>query len=98
MGSGEELRRQLAAEELRLERVEAERAEIHARMTALRHQLRDTAVETGSHSLPILPPEVPATAAEKVGLFRSLFRGREDVFPTRFLSRKDREAGLCARL
>ena len=38
---------------------------------------------------------VPATPAEKVNLFRSLFRGREDVFPIRFVSKKTGKAGYA---
>ena len=32
-------------------------------------------------------------AEVKIGLFRSLFRGREDVYPRRFESRKSGKAG-----
>ncbi len=38
---------------------------------------------------------VPKTSAEKVRLFRSLFRGREDVFPTRFMSKKTGKSGYA---
>ena len=38
---------------------------------------------------------VPRTPAEKVKLFRSLFRGREDVFPTRFVSKKTGKPGYA---
>ena len=34
-----------------------------------------------------------SSAAEKIALFRSLFRGREDVYPVRFESRKTGRAG-----
>jgi superfamily II DNA or RNA helicase len=40
-----------------------------------------------------------ATSGEKVALFRSLFRGREDVYPRRFESRKTGKSGyspVCA--
>jgi hypothetical protein len=37
----------------------------------------------------------PRTSAEKVALFRSLFRGREEVFPTRFVSKKTGKAGYA---
>jgi hypothetical protein len=37
----------------------------------------------------------PTSAAEKVALFRSLFRGRHDLFPTRFVSRKTGKAGYA---
>ena len=36
-----------------------------------------------------------STAAEKVALFRSLFRGREDVYPRRFESRKTGRSGYA---
>ncbi len=38
---------------------------------------------------------VPKTSAEKLKLFRSLFRGREDVFPTRFVRKKTGEPGYA---
>lgn len=38
---------------------------------------------------------VPGTPAEKVRLFQALFRGREDVFPTRFVSRRTGRAGYA---
>ena len=41
-----------------------------------------------------------ASAAAKIALFRSLFRGREDVYPRRFESRKTGRAGYqpaCAK-
>jgi superfamily II DNA or RNA helicase len=34
-----------------------------------------------------------SSAAEKIALFRSLFRGREDVYPHRFVSKKTGKAG-----
>ena len=37
----------------------------------------------------------PNTAVEKVQLFRSLFRGREEVFPTRFVSKKTGKPGYA---
>jgi len=37
----------------------------------------------------------PTSPAEKVALFRSLFRGREDVFPTRFVSKKTGKPGYA---
>jgi len=44
--------------------------------------------------LPVAAP-VPRTSAEKVKLFRSLFRGREDIFPTRFESKKTGKPGYA---
>ncbi len=42
-----------------------------------------------------LEARVPKTSAEKVKLFRSLFRGREEVFPTRFVSKKTGKPGYA---
>jgi len=46
-----------------------------------------------------LPEPVPATAPttpeEKVRLFRRLFAGRDDVFPTRFVSKRTGKAGYA---
>ncbi|HEX4961862.1 MAG TPA: DEAD/DEAH box helicase family protein [Thermoanaerobaculia bacterium] len=48
---------------------------------------------------PVLPVTTgslaPATPTEKVRLFRALFRGREEIFPTRFLSKKTGKAGYA---
>jgi superfamily II DNA or RNA helicase/very-short-patch-repair endonuclease len=43
------------------------------------------------------PPQVTnaSSPAEKIALFRSLFRGREDVYPRRFESRKTNKAGYA---
>ncbi len=52
-----------------------------------------------------LPPDNPASvharspSEEKVALFRSLFRGREDIYPRRFVSKKTGKPGyapVCA--
>jgi hypothetical protein len=86
MSDLESLRKRIAEEEARLARVEKERDEALAKLKELKDRL---AVED---SAPIPPKPVPSdslpfpskalsTHAEKVALFRSLFRGREDVFP-----------------
>jgi superfamily II DNA or RNA helicase len=48
-----------------------------------------------SQSIPYLPlaPTKTASQKEKIALFRSLFRGREDVFPRRFESKKTGKSG-----
>jgi hypothetical protein len=86
MSDLESLRKRIAEEEARLARVEKERDEALAKLQELKDRL---AVEDSapippkpvpSDSLPF-PPKIPSTHSEKVALFRSLFRGREDVFP-----------------
>lgn len=49
---------------------------------ATRAQIRETQEQLQSIEVPPSPstsPSVPQTSIEKVALFRSLFRGREDV-------------------
>src|SRR5437762_10042042 len=46
-------------------------------------------------SSPINSATVPPSPVEKVRLFRSLFRGREEVFPTRFVSKKTGKSGYA---
>jgi hypothetical protein len=69
-------------EEARLRRLEAECAEAKVRITALR-------------ALPIVAPTAtaPQSPIEKVKLFRQIFRGREDLYPTRFVSKKTGKPG-----
>ncbi|MBI5574929.1 MAG: DEAD/DEAH box helicase family protein, partial [Deltaproteobacteria bacterium] len=86
MTDREALRRKIADEEARLTQVEKERTEALARLQELKGQLaaEDSAstllTPVPPHNLPLLH-KIPHTAEEKVALFRSLFRGREDVFP-----------------
>ncbi len=86
MSNPESIRHRIAEEETKLARIEKERGEALAKLQELKDQL---AVEDSaplppkpvpSDSLPF-PSKAPSTHAEKVALFRSLFRGREDVFP-----------------
>ena len=83
----------LDEEMLRLHRLEAERVEAKARVEALRGELGtfalDRDVESGG------PTNPPRTAFEKVMLFRQLFRGREDLYPVRFVSKKTGKGGYA---
>jgi superfamily II DNA or RNA helicase/very-short-patch-repair endonuclease len=58
--------------------------------SSLGKQLESTALPV--HSIPATNASSPA---EKIALFRSLFRGREDVYPRRFESRKTGKAGYA---
>ena len=94
--SREQLLAQIAVEETRLAELDSRRAAAHARLKALRDQLPASPAPTGTSELPLAADTtVPITPAEKVTLFRSLFRGREDIFPTRFTSRKTGRAGYA---
>ncbi len=88
---------QIVQEEQRLAVLDRQRNEIRDRLDVLRTQLDETRtapLRNASLSLP-LSSGAPATAAEKVRLFRSLFRGREEVFPTRFVSKKTGKPGYA---
>ena len=83
-----EIRARIAELEARLTRLERDGTEVRAELDSLRREaaaarLRVPAYSTSAEST------TPTTSAEKVRLFRSLFRGREDVFPTRFVSKKN---------
>ncbi|GAB4238316.1 MAG: hypothetical protein OHK0028_15850 [Deltaproteobacteria bacterium] len=86
MSNPESLRLKIVDEETRLARIEKERAEALGKLQELKDRL---AVEESAPASPKPVPsdnlplqfKVPSTSAEKVALFRSLFRGREDVFP-----------------
>ena len=85
---------ELTLAEERLADVERARNEMLAKRDALRGEL-----EAESTTIPRLPSEAsrnaPRTPAEKVALFRSLFRGRPDIFPTRFVKKTTGKAGYA---
>jgi hypothetical protein len=93
----EELLEAIAHEEARLARLEAEHADSRCRLDALRTELASLGSE--SEIRVCLPraaeATAPRTSAEKLKLFRSLFHGREDVFATRFVSKKTRKPGYA---
>jgi len=86
MSDNDVLRKAIAEEEARMARIEKERDEALAKLQELKDQLAEeylapaSPMSTPSDGLPF-PSKVPSSAEEKVALFRSLFRGREDVFP-----------------
>ena len=87
----------IAEEEARLTSLEADVATARARLAGLRAELHECNNDPRVHvSLPVVVSgPAPNTPAEKVNLFRSLFRGREDVFPTRFVSKKTEKSGYA---
>jgi superfamily II DNA or RNA helicase len=94
----EELIRDITKAEALLSRLEAEREQAYARLTALRADLAALGqAEPGIRvHLPMaLPQPTPRSPEEKVRLFRQLFRGRGDVFPTRFVSKKTGKPGYA---
>jgi superfamily II DNA or RNA helicase len=91
------LRDAIAQEECLLAKLEVKQTESRHRLTVLLAELAalDTEVEIRVR-LPVSPmATTPRTSADKVRLFRSLFRGREDIFPTRFVSAKTGKSGYA---
>ena len=87
----------IAHEEALFTTLETQQAESRHRLTALRAELAALDTEPEIHvALPLaLEAPIPRTPAEKVRLFRSLFRGREDIFPIRFESRRTGKSGYA---
>ncbi len=86
---------ELAAAEKELAAIDARRKLLLDRIRSLRDQQAQSGferiverLETGITSLTNF-----STEKEKIGLFRSLFRGREDVYPRRFESTKTGKKG-----
>lgn len=78
----------IAQEEARLARLDGERANIVERLDGLRKQLfaADTKV--------VIPPETSIlSSTKKIILFRSLFKGREDVYPKLWVSKNGDRKG-----
>ena len=79
--------------------LDTRRAETAKHLKRLEEELAAVADSSPHPSLETTPlPSLysggtPATPAEKVALFRRLFRGRDDVFPVRWVNRKTGRAG-----
>jgi hypothetical protein len=93
----ENLLQAIAQEEARLVQLEADQADSRRRLGTLQAELASLGAEPDIRvRLPVaVEARVPKTSPEKVKLFRSLFRGREDVFPTRFVSKKTGNPGYA---
>jgi hypothetical protein len=88
MTTAEEPTHRIAALQKRLVELDRERENILADIAKL-EQLRESTpslVTTPAQST----PAIALSNDEKVALFRSLFRGRDDVFPRRWENQKSR--------
>lgn len=88
----EELLSRIEAEEARLANLDYERTEIKRRLTELKQQL-ETPSDLSPRITEISPTNAPNSNEEKVALFRDLFRGRADVFPTRWQNQRKNTSG-----
>ena len=85
-------------EEANLQRLEAEHTEGKARLGSLRAELGEI---DARRETPVKPKLVepsgngPRTPTDKVKLFRQLFRGRPDLYPKRFVSKKTGKPGYA---
>ena len=96
MDTRDEIASQIAAEETRLALVREEAAAITGRIRELRERLarKERAAKGLTPPLPFSrTTAAPASQDEKIALFRSLFRGREDVFPRLWESSKTGKKG-----
>lgn len=84
--SKDDIREEITREEARLAELERCRAETEHRIAKLKEDLctAGSPQERLRHG-PTNPQNTPKTSAEKIHLFQSLFCGRPDVFPTRFV-------------
>jgi superfamily II DNA or RNA helicase len=94
--SRDELLSKIAEEEARLASIDAEREKVRQYLEALRRQVLTTPpTTTVTLDDEVRTVATPITPADKVRLFRSLFRGRSDVYPTRFVSKKTSRFGYA---
>jgi hypothetical protein len=94
MAAEDHLHAEIASLEKRLAELDAEREGLLASLEQL--QLRYKAESKLPSPSQIFNPSSAATSfsnAEKVALFRSLFRGRDDIFPQRWENSKSGKAG-----
>ena len=93
--SRERLVAELAKVESELEQIESKRTAAQARIAALRNKVATLDATPQPRASEALSGLAPRTSAGKVTLFRQLFRGRPDVYPTRFVSKKTGKAGYA---
>lgn len=93
-----ELSRAIELEKAAIHRLEVEHNEVTARLSALEANLAaldTTIVVPATRKSGEFLGGGPRTAAARVKLFRELFRGRTDVYATRFVSKKTGKPGYA---
>jgi hypothetical protein len=79
--SEEATRDAIAREEAKIGRLEGEIEDARAVLKSLRERFSAQRLSS-LNPLPLIPATpAPVTSAEKLALFRSLFRGRDDIYP-----------------
>ena len=90
IASADDIARQIAALKDCLTALDRERSEVTDRLSALEQQVREAAKPPLQVTAPVT---MASPTAEKIALFRSLFRGREEVFPRRWENPNSGKAG-----
>jgi hypothetical protein len=94
----EQLIAEIEAIEAQLARLAAEEGKVRSQLATLRAELASidaTQTRIRVSLAPFRPVATPVTPGQKVALFRQLFNGRQDVFPTRFVSKKTGKPGYA---
>lgn len=88
-----QLRAAIDAERRRLADLDRERSEAHERLVELERKLGQAVPPAPPTPLPlVISPDTPAA---KVALFRSLFRGRDDVYPKLWTNPRTQKSGYA---
>ena len=96
MSRRDQLIEEIEAAEARVARLADEQGQARARLVALKAELASGGVaETRIRARPAACRPTPTTPDQKVKLFSQLFRGRADVFPTRFVSKRTGKPGYA---
>lgn len=82
----------IEAERRHLAELERQRVESAERLIVLEAQLAQPSGSTRPQPLPLSPPDTPAG---KIALFKSLFRGRDDVFPKLWTNTRTKRSGYA---
>ena len=94
--AAEEIRKAIEEENSRLERLCAETERSRRAIAVLQSELRSVDARVAPRaSLPLFADAAPTTGAEKVRLFRRLFRGRDDVYPKLWTNAKKGTTGYA---
>ena len=93
----EPLRGAIAGAERRLTEFEKAARQTRDQLASLRGQLDELTRRPATPPTTSRPQHRPAfSSAEKIAIFRSLFRGREDVYSVRFVAKKTGKGRLRA--
>lgn len=93
VGDAPVIRTEIASVRRRMGELRAEQASLEATLAALKEQLSALEKDAQSESFEGATVTSKSPSSAKVGLFRSLFRGRPDVFPLRWENRRSARSG-----